>query len=71
MVYHDIKQCDVAKNQLKNPKGYRLENIGETINSEYPDFSPVITADESMLFFTSRGLRTDSNQVSNRGIYSP
>ena len=71
MVYHDIKQCDVAKNQLKNPKGYRLENIGETINSEYPDFSPVITADESMLFFTSRRLRTDSNQVSNRGIYSP
>ena len=71
MVYLDIKQCDVAKNQLKNPKGYRLENIGETINSEYPDFSPVITADESMLFFTSRRLRTDSNQVSNRGIYSP
>ena len=71
LVYHDIKQCEIAKKQLANPKNYTLENIGDIINSSYSDFSPVITADESMLFFTSRRLRTDTNQVSNRGIYSP
>ena len=71
MVYHDIKQCEVAKKQLAKPKNYKLENMGEVINSSYSDFSPVITADESAIFFTSRRLRTDTNQVSNRGIYSP
>ena len=71
MVFHDIKQCEIATKQLLKPKNYRLENIGGEINSSYSDFSPVITADESAIFFTSRRLRTDTNQVSNEGIYSP
>jgi hypothetical protein len=71
LVYHDIKQCEIAEKQLLKPKNYKLENIGDKINSSYSDFSPVITADESAIFFTSRRLRTDTNQVSNEGIYSP
>ncbi|MDB4710645.1 hypothetical protein OAF16_02845 [Flavobacteriales bacterium] len=71
MVFHDIKQCEIATKQLLKPKKYKLENIGGEINSSYSDFSPVITADESAIFFTSRRLRTDTNQVSNEGIYSP
>ena len=71
IVFHDIKQCEIAVKQLLKPKNYKLENIGDKINSSYSDFSPVITADESAIFFTSRRLRTDTNQVSNEGIYSP
>jgi len=70
-VFHDIKQCELAKELIKRPKDYKLENIGPIINSSYSDFSPVITTDESAIFFTSRRLRTDSNQFSNEGIYSP
>ncbi|MBI3518435.1 MAG: PD40 domain-containing protein [Bacteroidetes bacterium] len=43
-------------------------NLGDSINSPYPDYSPVVSADESMLIFTSRrpgstgGNKTDDDQ---------
>ncbi len=43
-------------------------NLGDSINSPYPDYSPVISADESTLIFTSRrpgstgGQKTDDDQ---------
>ena len=70
-VFHDIKQCEIAKSLIKRPKDYKLENMGAILNSPYSDFSPVLTTDESAIFFTSRRLRTDTNHFSNEGIYSP
>ena len=43
-----------AKNMMAAPIEYKIKNIGSEINSEYPDYVPVISADESMLIFTSR-----------------
>lgn len=43
-----------AKRMVANPIDVKIENIGENINSRYADYVPVITADESMLIFTSR-----------------
>ncbi|MEM7163254.1 MAG: hypothetical protein AAF487_12530, partial [Bacteroidota bacterium] len=37
-----------------NPVDVSFENIGPKINSEYPDYYPYITEDESTLVFTSR-----------------
>ncbi len=71
IVFHDIKQCEMTKKLVKSPKKYKLENIGPIINSTFSDFSPVLTIDESAIFFTSRRLRTDSNHFSNEGILSP
>jgi outer membrane protein OmpA-like peptidoglycan-associated protein/tetratricopeptide (TPR) repeat protein len=31
-----------------------LVNVGPNVNTEYPDYAPVISSDESMLLFTSR-----------------
>jgi len=31
-----------------------IQNLGESINSEYPDYTPVLTLDEKMIIFTSR-----------------
>jgi hypothetical protein len=55
-----IEMVNNAKAALANPKKLTIDNLGGVINSEYPDFSPVISVDENALFFTSRRLRPDS-----------
>ena len=47
-------QCDVAKELINNPKKATVKNIGEVINTQYPEYSPVISLDGSSLYFTSR-----------------
>ncbi len=40
--------------QLKaNPVDFRITNLGQAVNSEHNEHSPVISADESILIFTS------------------
>ncbi|MCA1750969.1 MAG: hypothetical protein LC670_04130 [Flavobacteriales bacterium] len=60
-----IAQARNAKELIKNRVDFEIVNLGPVINSEYPDFSPVISIDENALFFTSSRLRTDS---SNEGV---
>lgn len=61
-VDHQINICNNAKNYIANSreKDYKIYNIGNVINSEYSDFSPVISLGEDIMFFTSRRLRADS-----------
>jgi len=49
-----LKECENGKILMKTPINVLIENIGKIVNSKYPDYSPVITADESLLYFTSR-----------------
>jgi outer membrane protein OmpA-like peptidoglycan-associated protein len=49
-----IRQCEYAKVMVKNPVRVKIDNVGGDINSQYPDYSPVIMADESEMIFTSR-----------------
>jgi len=60
-----------AKLEVASKKNFQITNIGVPINSEFSDFSPVVTADESAMFFTSRRVRTDTTQSSNSDVYSP
>lgn len=48
-----IKDCDFAKTQYENPLGFFVMESA-TLNSEFPDYCPVVTADQRTLFFTSR-----------------
>jgi hypothetical protein len=53
-----------AKQQLMQPRtDITITNMGPVINSEFNDFSPVISVDENALFFTSRRIRGDSSNV--------
>lgn len=63
-----IKQCNVAKVELKDPKEYTIKNVGAPINGADEDFSPVVTLDEGAMYFTSRRMRPDS---SNKNVFSP
>lgn len=58
-----IEMVKEAKVQIANPKKLSIDNLGSTINSEFADFSPVISVDENALFFTSRRIRPDSSNT--------
>lgn len=58
-----IRQAENAKDLIANPVDYKIENLGQVINTEYPEFSPVISVDENALFFTSSRLRPDSSNL--------
>lgn len=49
-----IKQCDIARAQMGKPVNVYLKNIGPEINTEFPEYSPVVSLDGSALYFTSR-----------------
>ncbi|MDW8158604.1 MAG: OmpA family protein, partial [Bacteroidia bacterium] len=49
-----IAQCRLALEWSQKQPKFQVENLGPSINSPWPDFAPVITADEELLFFTSR-----------------
>ncbi len=41
------------------PQIVKITNLGEAINSEYDEYTPVLSLDENILFFTSRRPRND------------
>ena len=47
-------ECENGKEFIANPKDVVIENIGEQINGSYSDYSPVVSADDKVLIFTSR-----------------
>ncbi len=49
-----IQQCSNAKVLVKSPLDVSFESLGKEVNSEFPDYYPFVTQDESMLCFTSR-----------------
>ena len=67
-VEREVNMTEFAKTAIQNPVNIKTRNLGEKLNGFYPDFSPVITIDESAVYFTSRRLREDS---SNYEIYDP
>jgi len=49
-----LHYCDNAVKAMENPIPVKIKHLDSRINSRYPDFGPVVTADGSELFFTSR-----------------
>ena len=62
-----LKQCGVARD-LMNKEGdkYVLENIGSPVNTEFPEYAPVISLDGSSLYYTARRIRADSSNYEHR-----
>ncbi|MDC1221756.1 hypothetical protein N8Z47_03715 [Salibacteraceae bacterium] len=64
----EIEYCENAYQLVKFPKECVYENLGDHINSPYPDYFPFVTADESFLVFTSK--RNDGSQKIPDGTYA-
>jgi hypothetical protein len=62
------KQSEYAKELTAAPLSVKVENLGDSINSIYPDFNPILSSDERMIIFTTRrntstgGLKTPDGQ---------
>lgn len=69
-----IKQCQNGKKLVANPKKFVITNMGPTVNTAYSEYLPMITADQLVMFFTSRrggttgGIMADDGQP-NEDIY--
>ena len=50
-----IQHSKNAKVQFNSPKDIFVKNLGPTINTQYSEHSPVISSDDKLLIFTSRG----------------
>ncbi len=49
-----IAECNNGIELVKSPVDVKIENVGGNINGPFPDFVPVITADRSIMVYTSR-----------------
>ncbi len=53
-VDRQLAMCVNAKDIYSKPTEAKINILSDTVNGPYPDYSPVISADESTLIFTSR-----------------
>ncbi|MBI4945153.1 MAG: OmpA family protein [Bacteroidetes bacterium] len=63
-----IEICKTAKTFVASPIKCTITNLGDSINSLYPDYGAVITADESQLYFTSRRFNAETGGNDNRDV---
>jgi len=49
-----IESTNRAKEMMALPVDVEIENMGQSINTKYHEYVPIISADESVLIFTSR-----------------
>jgi outer membrane protein OmpA-like peptidoglycan-associated protein len=67
-VNRHIEIANTAKIFVAGPVPSIITNLGDSINTSYPEYSPVLSADESTLIFTSRrpgstgGDKTDEDE---------
>lgn len=57
-----IAECQNGLEYHKNPKHYSIVNVSEKINTRWPDYGPVLNADETMMIFTSRRQEDNLNE---------
>jgi outer membrane protein OmpA-like peptidoglycan-associated protein/tetratricopeptide (TPR) repeat protein len=64
-----IAECILAKEMVANPERVFIDNLGSVVNSKYPDYGPLITADENVMIFTSRRDNTTGGKTDDSGEY--
>jgi len=64
-----IEMCKVAKEMIKYPVPARVENLGRNINTEFPEYAPVVNHEGNTLIFTSRRNANIGELTENNGYY--
>lgn len=54
---------------INNPLSIKIENLGELVNTNYPEYSPVITSDMKTLYFTSRREGSTGDKKDAKGLF--
>ncbi|MES2733421.1 MAG: peptidoglycan-associated lipoprotein, partial [Bacteroidota bacterium] len=58
-----LEECKNGMKYMKEPVSAKIVNFGQVVNSKSPDYAPVISANESVMFFTSRREGSTGNLV--------
>lgn len=66
---HGIEICKTAKTLVANPINIKIRNLGNLANSTSGDYSPVLSADQNTLFFTSRRPESTGSQKDADGNF--
>ncbi|MCD6017300.1 MAG: hypothetical protein K0S53_421 [Bacteroidetes bacterium] len=64
-----MMMCNTAKKLVANPVRIKIENMSKTVNSPYADYSPVLTADQSTMIFTSRRSTSTGGETYDGGRF--
>lgn len=64
-----IKQCENGKLLTRDTVPILLENMGEGINTEFPEYSAVINGKEDFMVFTSRRLGSTGGKMPHGDIW--
>lgn len=64
-----IQECRTGQEMKANPVRVWIDNLGDSVNTEYPEFAPVISADNRVLFFTARRPDSEGNKQDKSGFY--
>ena len=68
-VQKKINECNTGKKYSANPERVFVDNLGTAINTQYPEYSPAITADEETIIFTARRDNSTGGQRDNDAGY--
>jgi hypothetical protein len=64
-----IEDCKTAKEMMKYPINVTFQNLGPGINSQFADYYPFTSADEKIIYFTSRRKDGKSSKLEYDGYY--
>ncbi|MFN3402503.1 MAG: OmpA family protein [Cytophagaceae bacterium] len=64
-----ISYCKNGIELVKNPVKVKIKNLGKGVNSKYDDYMPAVSADETVLIFTSRRDNTTGGKKAEDGKF--
>ncbi len=63
VVQKRLQECEDAKDIVRNPVRVFIDNLGGVVNTKYPEYSPIVNADETILMFTSCREETTGGKI--------
>jgi len=64
-----IEECRTAKMLVASPARVFVDNMGEMVNSAYPDYRPLVQPEENMIIFTSSRENTTGQKRADDSYY--
>ena len=64
-----MEDCLAGTALVPDALGLDIKSVGKHVNSAYPDYVPLVSADESTLIFTSRRSNSTGGQVASDGNF--
>jgi outer membrane protein OmpA-like peptidoglycan-associated protein len=58
-----MQECDNAKAMQAQPINASIENLGSAVNTEFPEYTPILGKDTATLYFTSRRTGTVGDKM--------